>query len=518
MGNNKRIAKNTLLLYVRLFFSMIISLYTSRIVLQVLGIDDFGIYSVVGGVVMLLGFFNHSMLTATQRFLNYEMGKGNPQRLADIFSTCLTGHCLMALVILVASETAGLWMVYHFLVIPPERFQAALWVYQFSVFAFVINIVASPYSAAIIAHERMGIYAALSITDVVSKLATAGLISLIAWDKLQLYAVLLFAATLIVWLVYVLYCRKNFPECSVGFLWDAGLLKNIFGFSGWMLLGTSANALATQGVTIVINRFFPPSYNAAQALARQINSAVYNFANNFMLAVRPPIVQAYSRNETAYLYRLVFLSSKVSFYLLFIMVLPILLQTEYLLHLWLGKIPEYSVLFTQLALVETIITSAHVPVAAVSQAAGKIKYSQLIISVGSVLIFGLTCLFYSFGFPAETTCFIAIGIAAAGLFARLSDLRKAVKFPVRDYLSEVMLRLAAVGVCSVILPVLYVQISPNFSLFNFICTVAVSLLSISLFFWLFGLNRIEKQLLIKGIKNMKKFVDLKIQKFKDSKI
>lgn len=500
MGNNKRIAKNTLLLYVRLFFSMIISLYTSRIVLHVLGIDDFGIYNVVGGVVMLLGFFNHSMLTATQRFLNYEMGKENQQRLSDIFSTSFTGHCLIALIVLVLSETAGLWMVYHSLVIPPGRFQAVLWVYHFSVFTLVINIVTSPYNAAIIAHERMGIYAVLSMTDVVSKLAIACLISHIAWDKLQLYAALLFAATLVVRLIYTLYCRKNFPECSVRFLWDTGLLKKIFGFSGWMLLGTSTGTLSSQGVTIVMNQFFVPAYNTARALAQQVNIVVYNFANNFMLAVRPPIVQSYSRNETDYMYRLVFFSSKVSFYLLFIMVLPILLQTEYLLNLWLGKIPEHSVLFTQLALTETLITSTYAPVATVSQASGKIKYYQLIISAGYLLIFGLTYLFYSFGFPVETTYFIAIGVAAAGLFARLLELRKTVKFPVGDYLSKVALRLMVVAGCSASFPVLYMQISTDFPLFDFICIVMISIFSISLFFWLFGLNRIEKQLLIKGIK------------------
>jgi O-antigen/teichoic acid export membrane protein len=478
---------------------MIISLYTSRIVLQVLGIDDFGIYNVVGGVVMLLGFFNHSMLTSVQRFLNYEMGKENHKRLSDIFSTSLTGHYLMALIILILSETVGLWLVYHSLVIPPERFHAALWVYHFSVFTFVINILTSPYNAAIIAHERMGIYAALSITDVISKLAIACLISLVAWDKLQLYAVLLFAAALVVRPVYVLYCRKNFPECSGRFLWDAGLLKKIFGFSGWMLLGSSSDTFSSQGVTIVINQFFAPACNTARALAQQVSVVVYNFAGNFMLAVRPSVVRAYSRNETDYMYRLVFFSSKISFYLLFIMILPILLQTEYVLHLWLGKVPEHSVLFMQLALAETLITSAHVPIAAVSQASGKIKYFQLIISACSILIFGLTCLFYSFGFPAETAYFIAIGAAAAGLFARLLDLRKTVRFPVRDYLSKVAFRLVAVAVCSVIFPVLYMQLSADFPLLNFICTVAISILSVSLFFWLFGLNRFEKQLLKKSI-------------------
>lgn len=351
----------------------------------------------------------------------------------------------------------------------------------------------------------MGIYAALSITDVVSKLAIACLISLIAWDKLQLYAVLLFAAALIVRLIYVWYCRKNFSECSGRFLWDAGLLKQIFGFSGWMLLGSSANVLSTQGIAIVMNRFFTPACNTAQALAQQVNVAVYNFASNFMLAVRPPIVQAYSRNETDYMYRLVFLSSKIFFYLLFIMILPIFLQTEYVLNLWLGKIPAHSVLFTQLALAETLITSVYTPIAAVSQASGKIKYYQLIMSAGSGIIFGLTYFFYYSGFPAETPYFIAIGVAVAGLFARLLELCKTVKFPVRDYLSKVVLRLMATAACAVIFPVLYVQISTETSLFNFICILIISLFSISLFFWLFALNRIEKQLLIKGIKKTNLF-------------
>lgn len=266
-------------------------------------------------------------------------------------------------------------------------------------------------------------------------------------------------------------------------------------------MGSSTDALSTQGVNIAINRFFVPAYNAAQAIAQQVSAVAYNFANNFMLAVRPPIVQAYSRNETGYVYRLVFLPSKISFYLLFILVLPILLQTEDVLNLWLGKIPEHSVLFTQLALAETLITSAYAPIASVSQASGKIKHYQLIISAGSVIIFGLTYFFYHSGFPAETAYFIAIGVAAAGLFARLLELSKTVKFPVRDYLSKVMLRLMATAVCSVIFPVLYLQISPEFSPFNFIYTVIISIFSISLFFWLFGLNRVEKRLLIKGIKN-----------------
>ncbi|KAA6301423.1 MAG: hypothetical protein EZS26_002410 [Candidatus Ordinivivax streblomastigis] len=499
MTNNKRIAKNTILLYIRLLMTMVINLYTSRIVLNVLGIEDFGIYNVVGGVVMMLGFFNSSLLTATQRFLNYEIGQGNTKRLSDIFATSLIGNYMIGAIIIVLSETLGLWCVYHYLVIPVERFPAALWVFHFSIITFVISIISSSYHAAIIAHERMNIYAYLSIIDVLFKLVIAFSLTWMAFDKLQLYAVLLCLSAILIQLMYMVYCRRVFVECRFKYIWDKELLKKMFGFSGWMVAGTLTNTLTSQGVNMAINIFFNPVYNAARAISQQVCTAVNNFAFNFMLAVRPQIVKSYSGGEETYMYKLVFISSKMSFYLLFVLSLPILLRTEYLLNLWLKLVPEYAVLFTQLAIIEILITSSYSPIAAVSQASGKIKYYQLIISAGFLCIFIFTILLYHLGFPAYITYIVAITLAIAGLFARLLELKHTLRFPMKQYISEVTIRLFAVAVVSVIVsfPVAYAM---NQSLLHFVYIGLLSVLSITVSFWLLGLNTFEKQFILLKIK------------------
>lgn len=480
---------------------MLAALYTARVVLQALGAEDFGIYSVTGGLVALAGFFNRSTFFATQRFLNYEMGQGGGKRLSDIFAACFTVHCIMAALLLVLSETAGVWLVRRFLIIPPERFETALLVYRFAVGAFAVNIVTSPYDAALVARERMNVYAALSVTDSLSRLAVALIVSGMTGDRLRNYGALLLLATLAVRPIYIVYCRKHFEECRRLFLWNAGLLRKIFEYSGWLLAGTATDVLSTHGVTIVTNRFFMPACNAARALALQVNSAVFNFSENFMLSVRPPVVQAYSRNEMEYMRRLVFFSSKLSFYLRYVAILPALLEMEYLLTLWLGSFPAESVLFTRLTLSETLVAFAFAPLSSVSHASGKIKYFQLIAAAGSTLVFALTYLLYSRGFSAAATYYIAIGVAAAGFFARLLELGKTTAFPVRKFLGDVVLRMGAVAGCSVILPMLAAGSALKGSLSGFVLVVAGCGLSTSLFFWLLGLNGFEKQLLRRELKN-----------------
>jgi O-antigen/teichoic acid export membrane protein len=268
----------------------------------------------------------------------------------------------------------------------------------------------------------------------------------------------------------------------------------MLGFSGWMFVGTISNTFSSQGITMLMNIFFGPVHNAARAVSQQVCAAVNNFASNFMIAVRPQIVKSYSCGDEAYMYKLVFISSKVSFYLLFVLALPVLLQTEYIMSLWLEEVPEYSGIFVQLAIVEVLITSSYAPVASVSQASGKIKYYQLIISVGFLLIFALTLLFYKLGFPSYVTYIVAILIAFLGLIARLFELKKTVNFPMKQYLTEVTLRLFPVVAFSTILPVLCVYFTtPSF--IHFIYIVVLSVFSVSLMFWLLGLNFLERQLI-----------------------
>jgi O-antigen/teichoic acid export membrane protein len=448
---------------------------------------------------MLLEFLNSSLFTATQRFLNYEMGKNNEKRLSDIFSTSIISHYIIAFMIVLLAETVGLWFLYNQLVIPESRFNAAVWVFHFSVFTFFVNIISSPYTAMLIAYERMNIYAYISMADVLFKLAIVYFLTCISFDKLALYAVLLFISSIIMRAVCAFYCKKSFGECRFKFIWDKDLLKKMFSFSGWMFAGTITNTISYQGVTVLMNIFFGPILNSARAISQQISAAVNSFASNFIMAVRPQIIKSYSYGNETYMYKLVFTASKISFYLLFVLALPVLLQTEYLLILWLKIVPEYSVLFTQLSIVEILISSSYTPIAAVSQASGKIKYYQLIISIGFLLIFILTLLLYELGLPAHTAYSVAIAMAFIGLIARLLELKKTVKFPMRKYLSEVTVRLLAVIILSVLLPLLYTYHTEP-SLIHFIYMVIICVISVTLSFWLLGLNTFEKRFILKELK------------------
>ena len=288
--NNKRIAKNTFLLYFRMLFTMGVSLYTSRVVLNTLGVEDFGIYNVVGGVVVMFSFLNSSLATATQRFLNYEMGQGNALKLEKVFSIALTGHYLIALSVILLAETIGLWFVSTQLEIPAERMHAALWVYQFSILTLAVSIISVPYNAVIIAHERMKVFAYVSIAEVSLKLTVVFLLVYLSFDKLVLYAFLLLVVAVIVRMIYATYCKRNFTECKYRFIFEKDLFAQMFCFSGWMFTGTLSNLFSSQGVNILINMFFGPIQNAARGIAYQIQGTVNAFVTNFMVAVQPQIV------------------------------------------------------------------------------------------------------------------------------------------------------------------------------------------------------------------------------------
>ena len=436
-SNSNRIVKNTAMLYFRLLLTMAVGLYTSRVVLNALGAEDFGIYNVVGGVVAMLSFFNSSMATATQRFLNYEMGMGNIGNLPKVFSMSFITYCIIAVAVMLLSETVGLWFVVNKLVIPPDRVDAAFWVYQLSIMTFIVNMLSVPYNAVIIAHEKMSAFAYISIFEALGKLLLAYLITVSPVDRLVFYAILMFAMSLIIRGIYGIYCRRHFEESKLRLLWDVSLLKRLFSFSGWMLSGTVANLLSTQGVNMLINIFFGPLYNAARAVAMQVFNAVNSFVANFMTAVRPQIVKSYAQQNFSYMYRIVFSASKLSFFLLFVLSLPIIFETEQILTLWLKNVPASSVMFTRLVLVDLLVISSYSPIAYVSQASGKIRDYQIIISVGFVLIFIFTWLLFSLGFAAYTAFIVMIIMDVLGLFARLLELRHSVQFRMWEYLKKV---------------------------------------------------------------------------------
>lgn len=313
--NNKRIAKNTLLLYFRMLFMMVVSLYTSRVILNALGVEDFGIYNVVGGVVAMFTVISGSLSAAISRFITYELGKGDQSKLNRIFSASVTIQLLLSLIIVVLIESVGVWFLNAKMTIPEDRMTAANWVLQFSIITFVINLISVPYNAAIIAHEKMSAFAYISILEALCKLAIAFLIMCSPIDKLIYYAVLMCIVAVIVRLTYGHYCKKHFSECTYHFLWDKELLSKMFSFAGWQFFGTGSYMLMTQGVNILLNFFFGPVVNAARGIAVQVDGIIQQFVNNFTTAINPQITKSYAGDNKAYMFLLIYTGAKYSYFL-----------------------------------------------------------------------------------------------------------------------------------------------------------------------------------------------------------
>ena len=377
--NNKRIAKNTLLLYFRMLFLMAVSLYTSRVVLNALGVEDFGIYNVVGGVVAMFTVLSGSLSAAISRFITYELGKGNQENLNKIFSSAVTIQLGLAGIIILLVETIGIWFLNVKMNISEVRMEAANWVFQFSILTFAINLVSVPYNASIIAHEKMSAFAYISILEAVGKLTIAYLIGISPIDKLIFYAILMCAVALIVCFTYGNYCKRHFSECTYRFIWDKQLLKQMFGFAGWNFIGTASAVLRDQGGNVVINLFCGPTVNAARGVAFQVNNAVNQFVANFMTALNPQITKSYASGDKEYMMTLIFQGARLSFYMLLLLSLPILVNTHYILELWLKIVPEHTVLFVQLVLIFTMSESISQPLITAMLATGKIRNYQIVV-------------------------------------------------------------------------------------------------------------------------------------------
>ena len=383
-GNSKRIAKNTLLLYGRMALTMLVALFTSRVVLQALGVTDFGIYNVVGGVVAMMGFLNGSLGGATSRFITYELGLGGRGNVRHIFRCAVSIHYLLAALVLVVAETVGLWFVLEKLVIPDGRMTAALWAYQCSVLTVVVTIISSPYNALIIAHERMSAFAYISILEVFLKLGIVYLLMAVGIDRLILYATLLLVVQVSIRFIYSGYCSRHFPETSGRWLWDRRKSREIFSYAGWTLNGNLAVMGYTQGINILLNLFFGPAVNAARAISVQVQSAAYQFFNNFLTAVRPQITKSYAQGDLPYMHKLILSSSKYGAYLFLIIAVPLLSNTSYVLSLWLGQVPAHTVAFTQLMLLTCMNSVLKMPTLMGIHATGDIKRFQIV--EGSLLL------------------------------------------------------------------------------------------------------------------------------------
>ena len=502
-NNNKRIAKNTMLLYGRMLLLMLISLYTSRVILNALGVEDYGIYNVVGGVVTMFSALSGSLSAAISRFITFELGKGNRKKLNKVFCTSINVQMMLIVLITILLETVGLWFLNTKMTIPTERMTAAFWVFQISVATFAINIWSVPYNATIIAHERMSAFAYISIFDAVAKLIIAFLIIKNPFDRLIYYAFLVLVVGLIQRYLYAYYCKKHFIECRYHFSFDKETFKEIFGFAGWNFIGSSATVLRDQGGNLIINIFLGPTVNAARGIAMQINSAVTGFVSNFMTALNPQITKSYASGDYEYMFKLVFQGARLSYYILLIMALPIMFTVPYLLELWLGIIPEHASNFAILVLLFTLSECLAGPLITVMLATGNIRNYQIIVGGCQLLNLPLSFLALKLGFPPESIFAIAIIVSVLCEFTRLLMLNRMVGLSVGLFLKNVYSNVIIVTMLSSVLPFIMVHYVGVDSFVKFIFTALVSLASVIIFIYTIGCNNQERKLIIGGFKKLK---------------
>ncbi|MDD7136013.1 MAG: oligosaccharide flippase family protein [Bacteroidales bacterium] len=477
--NNKRIAKNTLMLYVRMLFSMVVSLYTSRVVLQTLGVEDYGIFNVVGGIITMFTFINNSMASSTQRYLNYELARGDEQKLRSVFSTALQIHCLIALLIIVLGETVGLWFLMEKLVIPESRMTAAMWVYQCSVLTCAVGLISVPYNAVIIAHERMSAFAYISILEVCLKLVIVFLLVISPIDRLITYALLFLAVQLLIRFIYTKYCHKHFEESHLDMKVDKPLLKEMSSFAGWSFFGNLAAILYTQGLNMMLNIFFGPIVNAARGIAVQVQSAVQQFVGGFQTALNPQVTKNFAVGDLHQMHNLMFRSARFSFLLLFFLSLPVLLETDFLLNVWLKEAPDNAVIFTQIMICISLIYTTANPCVIANQATGRVKVYQIV--VGSILlsILPISYVVLKLGAPAYSVFIVHFCVEAVAQFFRMFMLRKLIDLPVWQYFRNIYLPVAGTVVVSVVLPlIVHLQMEEGWLRFiavGFTCVASVGL-------------------------------------------
>lgn len=498
-ANNKRIAKNTLMLYFRMLFTMAVSLFTSRVVLNTLGVEDYGIYNVVGGVVSMFSIISGSLSAAISRFITVELAKGDADKLRKTFSASVTIQLLLSLIIVVLIESIGVWFLNVKMVIPAERMDAANWVLQFSIVTFVINLISVPYNATIIAHEKMSAFAYISILEVVCKLVIVYLLKISPIDRLVFYAILMCAVSVIIRLVYGYYCNRHFAECKFSFRFDKDLLKRMFSFAGWNFIGASSAVLRDQGGNIIINLFGGPAVNAARGIAMQVNQTIVGFSNNFMTALNPQITKSYASGEQDYMMKLIFRGARFSFYMLLFLSLPVLANTHYILSLWLGMVPDHSVLFVRLALIFAMSESISSPLVTAMLATGKIRNYQIVVGVLQMLNLPISYVLLRIGCIPETVMMVAIGLSQCCLAARLVMLRTMIGLSARKYLREVYLNVILVTTAAAVLPILTSVILEE-SFLNFVIIVLISLITAAISIFYIGFNKNERDFAVTKFK------------------
>lgn len=494
--SNKRITKNTILLYFRTILIMLITLYTSRVILNALGVEDYGIYNVVGGVVAMFSLLSGSLSNAISRFITFELGRGDIRRLSVIFSTSVNIQLALSLLIMVLGSAVGGWFLNTQMNIPDGRMMAANWVLYCSLLMFCVNLISIPYNACIIAHERMAAFAYVSILEVSLKLLICYLIVVSPFDKLISYAILLVFVALIIRFVYGIYCNRHFEECRYRPVYDCSLLKQMGSFAGWQFMSNGCWLLNTQGVNILINMFFGVALNAARGIATQVDGAIQQFVNNFMTAVNPQITKDYAAGRIKEMFTLVCRGAKFSYFLLMFLAIPVMLETEYILTLWLKTVPDHTVIFLRLTIIGSMLNMLGGTGLTACMATGNIKrYSIWISSVG-ILVFPLTWIAFECGLPVESTYFVFIIVYVGVTIVRLYIMKELLHFPLFLFIRKVIVPMLIVTPAATILPFFTANsLAPSF--WRLCLTVIVSLISSAASIYLIGLTSNERRAVAK---------------------
>ncbi len=444
--SNKRILKNTLMLYVRMILVMGITLFTSRVILENLGVEDYGIYNVVGGVIVMMSFFNSTLSSTCQRYFSSDLGLEDNVKLNRDFCLTMSLYLCFILLVLIVGETVGLWFVNNKLVIPDNRMFAANYVYQISLLTFIASSISIPYNALVVSHEHMSFYAYLSVIECFIKLAIAFLLAYYSGDRLIYYAFLMFVTSLLVTVLYYLFCKKKYRYIRFKFIWDKNEIKEISSYSGWHLIGAISVLVRNQGVNILLNTFFNPAINAARAISFQVLTATDSLNSNFFTAVKPQIYKSYSSNDMMGMHKLIKHSSVICFFLISVLAIPLVTNTDFVLNIWLKNVPEHTVLFTQLVLINAIIESINGPSIAAALATGTIRKFEIITGFLMLLNLPISWVLLKMGFEPEITMVVSIVIAIVTVIIRAYIIEDLIKYRAKDYFIKVVLPIVIISI------------------------------------------------------------------------
>jgi len=494
--NYKRIAKNTLFLYFRMIIIMAVSFYTVRVVLDTLGVTDFGLYNLVASFVLIMAFLNNTLTSGTQRFLTFEIGKDDFIKLKQTFSIALIIHIALAILILILGETVGLWFLYEKMNIPLDRFDAAFWVYQFAIFSTMVTVTQVPYNALIIAHERMHIFAYISIVEAVLKLLIVYLLLLSSYDKLITYAILMFLVSVLIAMFYRYYTIKNYKESHFEFSFDKDIVKSMMHFSGWNLFGSISWVIMNQGINILLNILYGPAIVAARVITLQINTGLMTLVNGFRSALNPQIIKNYSSGNLEEMKTLSLISAKYTFYLALFLILPVYLELEKILSLWLVEVPEWTILFSQLVLMFTLIQTFDLSFGIIFQATGDMKYNQIMsggVYLSVIPVFLLINYFYTLDPTAIFYIQILSGVIVA-FVVKIYLLKRIIGITLSVYLKLIILPILRI----LLIVLIFNLIIDNFNL-NFILNMILNSAFLLLLIWIFDIDEKLKKIIVQKI-------------------